>query len=198
LRSSPPPSSLPPSSPPAPFSDFGDDLGVGEDEEEEEERVRGRRVDGADDDDAEDEQGEDLFGDGLMEYVSFVVRARASRSHADDPRKHLLLVTSRQPETTHPTTLSTDTPRPTLTTARRFLSYPERNDSQPNEPWTAVIVDFPAREPQDVIVRRLSYKATMKKKRQGTVLVCWMGLRGGEGGGSMMRDRKMMMSTRRM
>lgn len=67
-RSSPPPSSLPPSSPPAPFSDFPGDVANDLEDEVEEERERGRDGQGLDGQDDESEMGEDLFdADNLME-----------------------------------------------------------------------------------------------------------------------------------
>jgi hypothetical protein len=58
---------LPPSSPPAPFSDFEGDIANDFEEEEEEERQRGRMGQGLDGMSDEEEQGEDLFDDNLME-----------------------------------------------------------------------------------------------------------------------------------
>lgn len=67
-RSSPPPSSLPPSSPPAPFSDFPGDVANDLEDEVEDERERGRDGQGLDGQDNESEMGEDLFdADNLME-----------------------------------------------------------------------------------------------------------------------------------
>jgi DNA replication licensing factor MCM2 len=75
-RSSPPPSSLPPSSPPAPFSDFPGDVAADLEDEEEDERERGRNGQGLDGQDDEEELGEDLFdADNLMECVSGLRRA---------------------------------------------------------------------------------------------------------------------------
>ena len=68
LHSSPPPSSLPPSSPPVPFSELGDEDVVGDDDEYEE-RQRGRQRDAGDDE--EEDEGEDLFNDNLIKCVCY-------------------------------------------------------------------------------------------------------------------------------
>ena len=108
-RSSPPPSSLPPSSPPAPFSDFDGDIANDFADEEEEERQRGRMGQGLDGQD-DDELGEDLFDDNLMESVS-LVRHQKYRG---------LITATLSSVTMLPTQAWTHTLKPALTTNHPF------------------------------------------------------------------------------